>query len=61
MSLEDMSAVHIYIADASSSLVFQKHQVHQIRLVLHAPSSHMLALVSKYAIDGRIGGWFKPT
>jgi len=56
-----MSAVHIFIADASSLLWFRKYQMHQIRWVLHAPNSHMLALVSKYAIDARIGGWFKPS
>jgi hypothetical protein len=61
MSLDDMLAVHIYMADASSLLQLRKRQVHRIGWVVHATSSHMLALVSKYAIDARIGGWFKPT
>jgi hypothetical protein len=60
-SLEDMLGVYISIADASSLLRFRKCQVHWIRWILHAPNSHMLALVSQYAIDARIGGWFKPT
>ena len=51
----------MYIVDASSFLRFQNHQVHQIGWILHAPNSQMLALVSKYAIDPRIGGLFKPT
>jgi len=35
--------------------------VNRIRWILHAPNSQMLAFVSKYAIDPRIGGWIKPT
>jgi hypothetical protein len=60
-SPEDMSAVYIKIADDSSLLRFRKRPVHRIRWILLAPDSHMLALVSKYAIDARIVGWFKPT
>jgi len=58
---EDMSAVRIYIVTASSLLWFRKRQVHRIRWIVHAPNSWMLAVISKYAIDARIGGWFKPT
>jgi hypothetical protein len=58
---EDMSAVYIYIADDSSLLRFRKRQVHRINWILLALNSHMLALVSKYATDTRIRGWFKPT
>jgi len=61
MRPEDMSAVHIYIPDASYLLLFSKRQLHQIIWVLHAPSSHRLALVCKYAIDARTGGLFMPT
>jgi len=60
-SPEYMSAVHIYILDASSLLWSMKRQVHRMGEILHAPNSRMLALVSKSAIDARIGGWFKPT
>jgi hypothetical protein len=60
-SLEDMSAAHIYILDARSSLSFLKRQVRQIRGILHAPNSPRLAHVSKSAIEAGIGGWFKPT
>jgi len=55
-----VSAVHIYILKASSVLWFRKHQVHHIRRILHAPNSPMLAFVSKYAMDARIGGWIEP-
>jgi len=60
-SPENMSAVHICILDASSLVWFRKRQVHRIRWILHAPNSWMLALISKYAIDARIEGWFEPT
>jgi hypothetical protein len=60
-SPEDMSAVHIYILDARSLLRFMTRQVHGIREIIPAPSSRMLALVSKSAIDARNGGLFKPT
>jgi hypothetical protein len=56
-----MLAVYIYIADASCLLCVRKRQVYRVRWVLHAPCSHMLGHVSKYAIDARIGGWFQPT
>jgi len=56
-----MTANHIYIADASSLLWFIKRQVHRIGSILYAPNSHMLALVLKYAIIGRIGAWYKLT
>jgi len=47
--------------NASAILWFRKRQVHRIGWILHAPNSHMLALISKYAIDAQIGGWLKPT
>jgi hypothetical protein len=56
-----MSAVDIDIINASSLLLFMKCQVHQITWILHAPNSRMVALILKYAIEARIGGWFKPT
>jgi hypothetical protein len=56
-----MLAVHIYIIKASAVLLLSKGQVHWIGWILHAPNSQMLALVSKYIIDARIGGWFQPT
>ena len=34
---------------------------HWFRWILHALNSRTLALVSKYAIDARFLGWFKPT
>jgi len=62
MSPEDMSAVHIHLVDASSSLWFRECQVHQIRWILHAPNSAILALVSKYAIAATIEvGWSQHT
>jgi len=60
-SQKDIVVVHIYIVNASSVLWFRKRQMYQIRWILHTPNSEMLALVSKYTIDGTIGGWFKPT
>jgi len=54
-------AVHIYNVDSSSVLCFRKPQVHQIRWNLPAPNSQMLALISKYIIDARIGGWCQAT
>jgi len=59
--LEDMSAFYISNADHSTCCECRKRQVYRIGWILFAPNSHMLALVSKYAIDARIGGWFKPT
>jgi hypothetical protein len=56
-----VSAVHDFIVNVSPVLGFWKHQVHQISLILHAPNSQMLALVSKYTIEARIGRLFKPT
>jgi len=56
-----VSMVHIYIVNASSVLWFRKRQVHWIRWIIHASNSGMLALVSKYGLDARIGGWFKLT
>jgi hypothetical protein len=56
-----MSADYIEIADASSLLRFRKRHVYRIRWILLATNSHMLALILKYAIDARIGGWFRPT
>ena len=32
-----------------------------IAWILHTPNSRMLALLSKYAINARIEGWFMPT
>jgi hypothetical protein len=56
--LEDMSTVHTYIAYGCSELGFRNHQLQWSRWVLHAPITHMVTLVSKYAIDATIRGWF---
>jgi len=57
----DMLADHIYMVNASCVLWSRKRHVHRIRWILLVPDSWMVALVSKYAIDARIGGLFKPT
>jgi len=56
-----VSTVHIDIVEARSVLRFRKCQLHRIRLIFLAPNSRILAFVSKYDIDARIGGWIKPT
>jgi hypothetical protein len=59
---EERSAVHIYVIEALLWLWFRKRQVYRISWTLHASNSRkLLALASKYAIDARIGGCFKPT
>jgi hypothetical protein len=50
-SPEDLSAVHMYIVNASSLLGYKKCQVHRIWWIVYAPNSWMLAVISKYAID----------
>jgi hypothetical protein len=60
-SLEYSSVVHICIIDNQSLLRFKMPQVHRIEWILRAPTSQMLALISKSAIYALIGGSFKAT